>query len=272
MKLGIDHNLGALVKALEATPGQLRFAGAVALTKTGQDVRSGIRDEMSRVFDRPTPYALNGLMLRPATKDRLEAEVWVKDDPSGSGTPADKFLGPEIFGGARSLKGFERALQRIRVLPQGMFCTPGPAAEIDSYGNMSRSQIVQLMSYLSAFEEQGFRANATARTRASRWKGNAKKGVRGFEYFVLGRQEGKLIPGIYKRMNYSGAELGRASHLARGAAKAVVFFVRKPAYQKRLDFFRIANAIAEARLPINYEEALKRAMATAILKQQGSLF
>jgi hypothetical protein len=272
MKIGIKSNQMEVQRRTLERARKMPIAAAVALTRTAQDIRNALKEEMPRVFDRPTPYAINSFFMRGATKQRLEAEVWLKDSPAGKGTAADRFMSPHIYGGPRSLKRFERALNRIGLLPTGLYCTPGPAAIIDAFGNMNRSQITQIMSYLGAFGEQGYRANATARTRQNKWKGNAKKGVRGFEYFAVGVRDGKLAPGIYIRKNYSDSERQSVAHLQRDAARAVLFFVRSPSYRKRLDFFGISQRVAANQLSAHLEREMERAVATAIPKQQESLF
>src|SRR5271157_979482 len=70
---------------------------AKALTQTD------IVQTMTQVFDRPTPYALNSTYVVPATKDRLESFVQLKNG-AAKGTPAIKFLDPEVFGEERNPK------------------------------------------------------------------------------------------------------------------------------------------------------------------------
>ncbi|AXK40860.1 hypothetical protein DWG20_09340 [Crenobacter cavernae] len=241
---------------------QLPFAMARALTLTAQDVKRAEIAEMQRAFDRPTKYTLNSLYVKPATKRDLRAWVWLKYD-AGKGTPADKYLAAEIQGGGRKTKRFERALQQAGVMPRGMFAVPGSAAQKDAYGNMSRGQIVQILSYLRAFGEQGYKANMTDRRRGSLAKGNAKKGVRGFQYFVLRERHGKLPPGIYKKTAYSGADAARVAHLQGGGAKPVVIFVKSPGYSRRFKFFEVAGRTVRERFTANFDQALADALASA---------
>ncbi len=58
---------------------QLPFATAKALTLTGQKVKAGITSAMQRSFSNPTPYTLNSVYLKPATKTNLVAEVELKN-------------------------------------------------------------------------------------------------------------------------------------------------------------------------------------------------
>ncbi|CAG2129195.1 hypothetical protein [Cupriavidus numazuensis] len=259
----VRAEVGAVIGAMRDQLGrQLPYALRVALNETAKQAKQRLVDEMARRFDRPTPYTLNSIWIAYATKDRLEAKVWVKDE-AGKGTPAERYLGPEVIGGQRRQKRYERALQAAGVLPSGMYTVTGQAAQLDAFGNLSRGQIVQLLSYFRAFGEQGYRANMTDKRRTNLLKGKPKQGVRGFSYFALARQEGKLPPGIYQRMAYSTAESGRIAHLQRGGAKPVLLFVRQPAYRPIFPFFDLVRETVDANLVPNFQASAAHAMATA---------
>jgi len=83
---------------------QVKFAAAVALTRTAQIAKREVEAEMPKVFDRPTRWSLNSLRLIPAKKDRLVARVEMKNEADKS-APATKWLSPEIEGGPRPEKG-----------------------------------------------------------------------------------------------------------------------------------------------------------------------
>jgi hypothetical protein len=237
---------------------QIPFATAKALTRTAQAAQQAIRTEMQNQFDRPTPYTLNSTYVKPATKSDLVARVWIKDDTS-KGTPASKYIGPQVFGGERHLKRFERALQARGLLPPGMVAVPGKAAQLDQYGNVSRGLYVEVLSYLQAMGQQGYRANMSERRRDRIARGG--DGVRGYSYFVLLRREGKLLPGIYRRTAYGRDS--RIAHLANGAAKPVFLFVKQPTYKKRLPFNEVAQRIAEERFKEEFKRAFEDAIASA---------
>lgn len=239
---------------------QLPFAAARALTKTQQLVKKAIEEEMPRVFDNPTPYTLDSLRLQPATKQNLYSRVWLKED-TFKGTAATKYLRPQVEGGERSTKRFERALQARGLLPNGWVAVPGKAASLDQYGNVEPSQIVQILSYFDAFPQQGYRANMTQRKRDNLAKGKPAQGVRGFSYFALSKPEGKLLPGIYKRMSYGADQ--RIAHLQKGAAKPVFIFVSMPTYKRLLDFYGIAKRVTEAEFPKQMRESFDLAVKTA---------
>ena len=126
---------------------QLPFATAKALTLTAKAASEAGRKEIPQVFKSPTPYTQNSIAFTPATKQALTAKVFVKDRVSKGGTPPARYLLPEVRGGDRNLKRFEKTLRDTRVLPTGLFAVPGSAA--------SRSVI--LWRTFRALGEQGHR-------------------------------------------------------------------------------------------------------------------
>ncbi len=230
---------------------QMPFATALALTRTAQAVKRAEIAEMDRVFDSPTPYTRNALYLKSATKANLSAHVWLKDDTS-KGTPAEKYLGPQIEGGGRRLKRFERALRAKGFLPDGMVAVPTSAVEIDAYGNMKRSQIVQILSALRAFGEQGYLANRTATSEKRR----KRKGRKLSQYFV-GRPAGGRLPlGVWMR---STSDFGRTG----GRIRPVLLFVKAPQYKARLKFHEVAERTVTTEFPKEMKAAFEFAIATA---------
>ena len=62
---------------------QLPFAAALALTKTAEKVKAELYAEMQTAFDRPTRATLDSLFLQAATKEKMEARVFIKDGQIG---------------------------------------------------------------------------------------------------------------------------------------------------------------------------------------------
>jgi hypothetical protein len=243
----LKANLSALAKE------EFPYAMALALTRTAQDIQTAAIEQMKRVFDRPTPWTLNSTYIVPAKKDNLTATVWLKDEwaVGKSGVPASKFLSPEIFGGQRNLKRHEMALQYAGILPAGMYCVPGQGADLDAYGNMKASQIIQIIAYFKAFGEQGYKANTTQERKDKLKKGTKK--TRGYEYFAIrDRGSSRLKPGIYKRIGFGSFG---------SAIKPIIMFVKRPGYQPRLDFFGVANRVGDTMLKLNFDLALESALA-----------
>lgn len=210
---------------------QLRFATAVALTKTAVEVRKDLQDEMRRVFDRPTNFTINSMYVKPATKVTLEAHVGHKDF-AAKGTPAGKYLQPQIVGGGRSYKRGETLLRDRGLLPAGMYAVPGQGAKLDRFGNINRGQLQQVLSNLGAQFDQ---YQNTPR---------AKKHLK--RYFVATING---TPGIWERLQHG--------------VRPFMVFVRAPTYRKRYDFFGVAERSAQRHLPRQADLALRRAMATA---------
>lgn len=242
------------IKRLGKLDGQMRFAAALAMTRTAQHVKKALDEEILRVFDRPTPWAQRSLYMQAATKQRQEAKVWIKDGAGWKTTPPERFMRPHIDGGQRNVKRFEAALRRIGVLPAGMVTVPAMAAELDAYGNMRRQQIVKLLSYFRAFGEQGYRANITDKRKASMARGRGGKNARAGEgYFALQRPHGKLKPGIYRRYHFQHGT----------AVRPVLIFVKSATYRQRYDFFGIGQRVANEHIGREFEKALAHALATA---------
>ena len=248
MRLNVTSNFAEFGERLAGLGRQAPFVAAVSLTRTAKDVQAAERKEMIRAFDRPVPYTLNSTFLKAATKGNLEAKVWLKDNPFGKGTPADRYLAPQIFGGARRLKGLERALAAVGLLPAGHYAVPAAGAQIDGNGNVKRSQIVQVLSQLKVQERAGYQSRATGSVRSRRTV--AKQGV---TYFVLPQVRRGLAAGIYMKRQF-----------AHGSAiKPVFIFTKAMHYEKRLRFYEVGDETARERFPAHFREAWMKAAAEA---------
>ncbi len=179
-----------------------------------------VRTEMSKVFDRPTPYTLNSVYVLPAKVVSTEAFAYIaiKDWPD-KGIAAHKYLSPQIYGGGRNLKRSEDALIRKGYLPVGMLATvPGKGMKLNAYGNISGATMVSILSGLKAFNEAGYIANRTA-------KSAAKKKPR---QFVVMDPPGKGVLGVYERYGTGKRKI-----------KPLLAFVKQPQYKQRLRFHTI---------------------------------
>lgn len=231
-----------LTRQLAALGGQgLREATAAALNDAAFKVRTAYQAEMRRVFDRPTPYIVSSVRVRKADVSRLVAEV----EPTyqgGKGIEPAKVLQAHIDSGRRRNKRSEVALQRVGILPPGYQTViprdPWPGSE-DGRGNLKGSFIVQLLSYFSAFGEQGYRANMTDKRRAKladiRTSEAGFRKIYGVQYFVAygSLRSGKtqhLAPGIWAKTGTHGVDV-----------RPVLLFVRAGNYIKRLDMQHIAQ-------------------------------
>jgi hypothetical protein len=250
--------IGVKIDGLDAVKARLRgladkkikVAAVAALNDAAYLGKKATEKRIAEAFDRVTPWIARSVRYVKARHDRLESSIDFEQWGNKVGVTASQVLSAEIYGGQRRHKRHEVALQRIGILPSGMFIVPGEAAQMDSFGNMNVGQIRQILSWFNAAQmSSGYKSNMTDKTRSSLRKGSKKKGTHGFEYFVVQpgqrrqfqRANGKtgshsMQPGIYQRV-----------FLGHGTAiKPVMIFVRAPAYKQRLDFYRIAGDAAMA--------------------------
>lgn len=237
VRINAQSNLDVIAARVAELGNRLPITTAVALTHTAKDVQAAIRAEMVRVFDRPQPYTLSSTFLKAATKNKLEARVWLKDNPSGKGTPADRYLQPQIDGGVRGQKGMERLLQARGLLRPGHVAVPAAGAVLDENGNVKRSQIIQILSQLKLQRGSGYESrksnSAASRRTISR---------QGVTYFAIRDSSTGLKPGIYLKRTF-----------AQGSAVRPVFiFVSKANYAPRLKFFEVGGDTARARFPAHF--------------------
>lgn len=257
MRIQLTTELRQMSKDIRSFGRQAAFAQVVALTRTAIDVRSAEVHEIDDSFDRPTPYTRNAVFVKPATKETREAQVGIKDDFTGANLRGpSSYLEAQIDGGRRNLRGFEVALQRAGAMPPFSWAVPGKFARLDAYGNISRGQIIQILSQLRTGTNAGFTRNLPRRGE-SKYADREKKidqTIRsayrraGGQYFAVPFKRGRLQPGIYQRRDF---------RLGSAAPRAVIRFV--PAtqnYDRRFAFFDAAEFAAEKAYPHRLEEAL----------------
>jgi hypothetical protein len=224
MDVRIDvRGLDGVQRMLATFPGKAHRACAVALNQTGKAIKQAEQGEMRRVFDKPVPYTLNSLQLTPAKPNDLVARVWFRE-PDRMG---QHYLVPQVEGGPRKLKGFERGIDDKELVP-------GAGVKRTAAGNVSTTVI-----------------------RA------ALKGVRQkADYFYLKQKHGKLLPGVYQRVKTSrgvrasnrkaagytvqgGRKRGRfvSAIMARGLKPLFIVGRTGRAVKPELDFYGVANRI-----------------------------
>lgn len=225
----------ALERALsDIVQRQMPFALSQALTDAAKDGREAAVAEMSRVFDRPTPFTLNAFEVKPARKDDLVAEVRQK---ASSGRR--HYLRVEAHGGPRPQTALEKLL--AMKLPFGgvlQAILPADNARLNQYGNWSQGQRNDVLSALNAQRDRW--ANRTADSQA-RKKARSK-------YFV---PRSGLPPAVYERK-------------ASGQLGVVLAFTSKvPVYAERFPFERIVLDRAASVFPDHFARRMAAALATA---------
>jgi hypothetical protein len=145
---------------------QAPFVMASGLTSMAKAVAKVETDTMQRVFDRPTPFTMRAIGMTPATKQNLQAKVFVKDAQA-------KYLEAQVDGGRRHLKSFE---ERMTITAGQLVAMPGAAAPRNAYGNIGKAQLLRII-------------------RETNTSGGARR-------YFYGRPKGHDMPGgIYARVN-----------------------------------------------------------------------
>lgn len=235
-------------RALKGFERQGPFALALAMTRTAQDAQAAVIQRMRSVFDRPTPFTMRATRVIPARKDMLVAWLEFKDLETKGGGDSRTRYGPQVYGGQRQHKRMERLLIRAGMMGANENAVPGDGATLDGYGNMSRGEIVRILSWFQSFGNEGFSANSTAATRARRARGTRR--TRGLRYFLKRDKPGR---GIYQ-----------ATQTAFGwVIKPVLMFVRRATYTPRLDFEKVVETVVVEQLPRHWRESMEHAIRTA---------
>lgn len=225
---------------------QIPFATSVALNNTAKDVQESLADE-TRVFDRPKSLTRKGTFLKRSDKRDLTAIVGLKSRATGG--PVDEYLDAQVKGGSRAMKRSEILLQRAGILPSGYQTRPGSGARMDAYGNMSRGQIVQILSYFKTFggiETSG--RNRNNKTQSAKLNRSTRRRA-AIEYFIVPEGMPGLATGVWQRKGRNVAP--------------ILIFIRPPSYRKRYDFYSVAMQTARSRIDRHFDDALRRALETA---------
>ena len=175
-------NLNEVKRALLAYPKQAKKAVSKALDDTALAIKEDVQQEMRRVFKNPVDYTINSVKHRTTQKGNMLAEVFI-----ASTVRRQSYLVPQVEGGPRPLKEFERGIGLGELVPAVGNAGGGRK------GNLSIGQLRQIMSVLGRAETSaGYMANATDRSR----KRNAKER----DYVIIDRrQRGNLPMGVYQR-------------------------------------------------------------------------
>ncbi len=265
IEVDADNLLGRQFSALERQ--NLPFAIVQAVNATAFDIREQWQRVAPRVFDRPTSLTRNAATYRKATKDRLYAEILLRDE-AAKGTPPAKYLAAEVQGGTRRKKGFEILLQQRGVMPAGQFAVAGRGAKLDAYGNVSAGEITKILSQLGAQrdayqnESASSRRRRTSEGRRYEYLGRDRKGAtkvagrvvrRGGRYFALQKRRGRLAPGVYERI---GTGFG-------SAVRSVFIYTSRASYRPRYDIFGLAQRAWDKLMPFYFNRELDKALASS---------
>ncbi|ATE84714.1 hypothetical protein B9J07_25530 [Sinorhizobium sp. LM21] len=209
---------------------QIPFATAQALNDTVEDLRDYHRTLLPIIFDRPTRYTLNSLrVLKASTRRDLVAGIYFKESNRKGG----HYLMPQVDGGTRPHKPFERWLIQRGIMQANEYAVPASGLKLDAYGNVSGSVITAILSQLFASPDAHQWETARSRKRA----GPARN-----RYFVP-QAGSSLRRGIWRRKGKTSIE-------------PVFVFVSGVTYRARYQFFDISTERAQILFPMHFERRL----------------
>jgi hypothetical protein len=235
-----------LVRSLDVFgKAQLPFMSSLAINRTATHVRDSLRGSMRGTFTYLTPYTQNSLFIRVSTKQKLYADIGIKEFGSKGNAAAD-YLRPQIFGGQVYRTRFQRRLERNMGLGSA-YMLPlhgSEAAQLNASGRITAGQ------YTAAL--YGIRAMEDIRSSGSYGKFDYKT-LGSYVHIrpgqiVFGRQKNRpLSPGIYR---VQGTDLVMLFKQLR----------RTPRVPKKWDFYGIAQKSAERKLPQAFDEVFREVM------------
>ncbi|UZW62757.1 hypothetical protein [Lysobacter enzymogenes] len=253
----IEVDTGDLVKQefTELEQKNLPFAVMRAVNSTADELKNVWAKAMPRVFDRPTPMTQRAIGVKKARYTRGSdgqrvseaAEVYIRDD-AFKGTPPANYLLPQVEGGTRKPKRFEKLLQARGALPAGMFAVPGKGAPLDAYGNITGGVTNQILSQLGAQTDR-YQNQTEISVKRRKSRRSNKRG----DMFALSRRRGRLPAGVYERFAFG----------ARSIVRSILVFVTGVHYTKRYDIFGMAQRSYSKLLPFFFRRELDKAVQTS---------
>jgi hypothetical protein len=234
--IDIRIDTGPIEQLLDRHARRMRYVTYTTLNRTAAVVLKDEQQEMRRVFDRPTDYTLNSLMIEYAARDRLVARVRFKDGIGNQTRSPERWVGIGVRGGGRPMKASEGRLSREVLGGQQNYLVPTKFAPLDGYGNVNRGALIKILSSLRALGDAS--KSATRRSRGRRRKE---------EYFAVYRARPGLKPGIYQRMKTA---------FGRGVIPIFFFAKSQPKYSRRFDFDATAQRSVDQNLQRIWQEVL----------------
>lgn len=224
---------------------QLPFMSSLAINRTATHVRDSLKGSMRGTFTYLTPYTQNSLFIRVSTKQKLYADIGIKEFGSKGNAAAD-YLRPQIFGGPVYRTRFQRRLERQVGLGSGYMLPihSSDAAQLNSSGRIQAGQYTAALYGIKAMED-------------IRGSGNYGK----FDYKTLGTYM-YVRPGQIMFGRQSNRPLSPGIYRVQGSNLSMLFkqLRRTPRVQQKWDFYGIAQKSAERQLPKAFSEVFREVM------------
>ena len=238
--MAVTFNIGHMSTAhlIQKYPSYYRSIVSHAINDVAFQARRDLGEHAKRVFKNPRALTKNpGEVVSKSKPDTLQAKIGLRDQVA-KGTAPDVYLRPQIEGGARAQKRFEKAItRRYPQFGPNTFFVPAINGTqfLDSKGQLKGSVVTQMLAHLQAFGEEGYKANIK----------NPKKAL----YFPIFKKGdfANLPPGIYKR-----------DALGSPNFQLVVAAVKQPMYKKRFFYFERVEKTAKKVFPTSFARRFQR--------------
>jgi len=155
-------------KELKKDAKQMRFASAVALTRTAKIAKERLTKEIVSTFDKPKPFTIKSVKSTKATKARLQSTVSIKPITA-------QYLQHHVDKRDRLTKGFEKVLRSRELLPRNMYVVPGRGVKLNPYGNVGKGLLKSIASGAGNAGSKYFVA-ATRRGTTAIWQRTGRGG------------------------------------------------------------------------------------------------
>lgn len=241
MKVTAPSNMDAVLKSLSNVAKQSNFATMQALNDSAYAVRADLQAGMRASFEGVTPYMVKSIWVQKAEKHSLRATVWPRHN-GGSGYDPAGVLAPQVFGGDRKVKAYERALQRMGLMPSGMSAVPGRGIEKDAYGSPTRTALKRILKY---FESQ-------PRIAGERLMKKNRSPANYYRRYFVSTGAGKthhMHPGIWLADGYR--------------LSPMLMFVKMARYSERFKYMDIADASVKRTFATAHQKRMANALRTS---------
>lgn len=232
VSIGLDaptQKIDRIMAMLKEHPSLMKKAITFALDDTAEIMKQAQVAEMKKVFDNPRPYTLNAIFVKKARGEgSLTAGIAFREF-GVKGTPAYKYLMPNIIGGPRRKKRSENALSATGVLPAGSWVVQGANYPRDNYGDITGGAYTRMLAELDSLPA------ASGGKKQFQKKRKEKSG----QFFVFTPPGGSFPSGIAERKG--------------GDITIMLKFVRQPNYTSRYDFYGISERTALLEFPRQLE-------------------
>lgn len=254
---------------------QVPFAAKTAINKVAKQAALDVVAEMKTKFDRPTSMTLKSVRVKKfASKTDLTAEVWLKDIPLGASKTGKhnpmsmaEIIGHQFTGGRRLHKNYERVLISKGYMNGDEFTVPAAGARLNTFGNISQGQIVQILSQIGVKRA----GSDSSPTNSPRSKRNVAKAGAMFWSYGVGSFPSGAFTGNPKKIDWeTGKYRGKKQWLPKGVwartpggVIPVLLVVKAPTYSRRIILEEITKKTMDREFQPAFDAAFAEAMRTA---------